>query len=133
MKSTKMILSSLTRIATLSITMTLASIASAETNKKVFDLRTGIISWYGPNFHGKRTANGEVYNQNALTTAHMSLPFGTRVKMTCTTTGKSVIVRVNDRGNFAKYGRTFDVSKATAEALGFVNKGVTKVRYEILD
>lgn len=89
------------------------------------------VSYYGPGFHGRKTANGEVFNMHGLTTAHKTLPFGTKVKMKCDTTGKSVIVRVNDRGPFIA-GRTFDLSKGAAEALGIVRQGTAKVQYEII-
>lgn len=77
--------------------------------------QTVVASWYGPGFHGRKTASGERFNQNALTAAHKSLPFGTRVKVTHK--GRSVIVRINDRGPFIK-GRTIDLSKGAARAIG---------------
>lgn len=70
-----------------------------------------VASWYGPGFHGRLTANGERYNMHALTAAHKTLPFGTEVKVTNVKNGKSVVVRINDRGPFTK-GRTIDLSKA---------------------
>jgi len=88
-------------------------------------------SWYGPNFHGKKTANGEIYNQNKLTAAHNSYAFGTYVCLTNTDNGKTVRVRINDRGGFHKYGRSFDVSKEAARQLGFVHKGTCKVTYRV--
>lgn len=92
-------------------------------------MQTGKISWYGPGFNGKKTASGERFNQYALTAAHKTLPFGTRVKITNPINNKSVIVRVNDRGPFIK-GREFDLSKAAAQSIGI--KGVGKVNFEIL-
>ena len=89
---------------------------------------SGKASWYGPNFHGKKTASGEIFNQNAMTAAHNSLPFGTVVKVTYK--GKSVNVRINDTGGFGKYGRTFDLSKGAAKAIGC--PGVCTVDYEII-
>lgn len=83
-------------------------------------------SWYGPRFHGKLTANGEIYNQMALTAAHKSLPFGTVLEVTNIRNGKSVIVRINDRGPYIE-GRDLDLSKGTALALGMVSRGVIKV------
>lgn len=77
----------------------------------------GIASWYGPGFHGRRTASGETFNTHALTAAHRSLPFGTRVTVTNRATGRSVVVRVNDRGPFA-HGRVIDLSQAAARAIG---------------
>lgn len=84
-------------------------------------------SWYGPRFHGKLTANGEQYNQMALTAAHKSLPFGTILQVTNLKNGKSVIVRINDRGPFIE-GRDLDLSKGTALNLGMIGRGVIKVK-----
>ena len=85
-------------------------------------IQTGAASWYGPGFHGKRTANGERFNTNALTAAHKTLPFGTEVRVTNERTGKSVVVRINDRGPYA-HGRVIDLSKAAAEAVGIEGVG----------
>jgi rare lipoprotein A len=93
---------------------------------------TGIASWYGPNFHGKRTANGEIYDQNALTAAHRTLQMPSLVRVTNLQNGKSVVVRINDRGPF-KRGRVIDVSKKAASLLGFINQGTAKVRIEVLE
>lgn len=95
-------------------------------------VETGIASWYGPNFHGKRTANGEIYDQNALTAAHRTLQMPSLVRVTNLQNGKSVVVRINDRGPF-KRGRVIDVSKKAATLLGFINAGTAKVRVEVLD
>jgi rare lipoprotein A len=94
------------------------------------DMR-GEASWYGPGYHGKTTANGEKFNQNAMTAAHKTLPFNTRVKVTDLETGKSVIVRINDRGPYAK-GRIIDLSKKAAEKLGMKEKGHAQVKLEIM-
>ncbi|MDJ0536623.1 MAG: septal ring lytic transglycosylase RlpA family protein [Xenococcaceae cyanobacterium MO_207.B15] len=91
----------------------------------------GKASWYGPNFHGRRTANGEIFNSNALTAAHRSLPFGTKVRVTNIKNGRSVIVRINDRGPFIP-GRIIDVSAGAARVLNMVHSGVVPVRVEIL-
>jgi len=88
-------------------------------------------SWYGPRFHGKSTANGETFDQSALTAAHKSLPFGTLLKITNLRNHKSVIIRINDRGPYVD-GRDLDLSKATAKALGILHKGVVKVKVEEL-
>jgi rare lipoprotein A len=88
---------------------------------------TGIASWYGPNFHGGRTANGEIFDENALTAAHRTLPLPVNVRITNLENGKSIIVRVNDRGPYAK-GRIIDVSKGAAQLLGFLGRGTAKVR-----
>jgi rare lipoprotein A len=92
-------------------------------------LETGIASWYGPRFHGKLTASGEVFNQEKFTAAHRTLPWGSRVKVTNLANGKSVEVRINDRGPFSK-GRIIDVSRAAARALGMMKSGITTVRIE---
>ncbi len=91
----------------------------------------GMASWYGPNFHGRPTANGEEFNQWALTAAHRTLPMPSMVKVTHMETGKSIKVRVNDRGPFA-HNRIIDLSRASAEALGMIGQGVAKVRVEYL-
>jgi len=87
-------------------------------------IQSGRASWYGPGFHGRRTANGETFNTNELTAAHRTLPFGTRVRVVNKSTGKSVVVRINDRGPYA-HGRVIDLSRASAEAIGL--KGVAAV------
>jgi rare lipoprotein A len=90
---------------------------------------TGVASWYGAKHHGKRTANGEIFNQNQFTAAHPTLPFGTRVKVINLDNGNSVQVRINDRGPY-KRGRIIDVSRAAAKALGMVQGGIAMVRIE---
>ena len=93
----------------------------------------GMASWYGPGFHGKKTANGEIFNQNIVSAAHRTLPLPSIVKVTNLDNGKVLsFVRVNDRGPFAR-NRIIDLSKEAAKQLGFVNKGVAKVRVEILE
>ena len=91
----------------------------------------GIASWYGPKFHGRRTANGEIFDMNLLTAAHPTLPMPIRAKVTNLENGKSVIVRINDRGPFAK-DREIDMSRRAAEVLDFKNRGTTKVRVQYL-
>lgn len=93
---------------------------------------SGMASWYGPGFHGNRTANGEVYNQNSLTAAHKHLPFGTRVRVTNRQNGRSVVVRINDRGPYIG-GRIIDLSAAAARMVGVMQSGVAPVRVEVLD
>ncbi len=92
---------------------------------------SGQASWYGPGFHGRLTANGERYNQNAMTAAHPSLKFGTRVKVTNLNNGRSVVVRINDRGPFVG-GRVIDLSAAAARSLNMINSGVAPVKVTIL-
>ena len=91
----------------------------------------GKASWYGPGFHGRLTANGERYNQYALTAAHKSLPFGTKVKVTNVNNGRSVVVRINDRGPFIR-GRVIDLSTAAARNIGMIHHGVVPVRLQII-
>jgi rare lipoprotein A len=92
---------------------------------------SGMASWYGPGFHGRRSANGEVFNQYALTAAHRSLPFGTRVRVISLATGAAVVVRINDRGPFHG-NRVIDLSKGAARLIGLTGQGVGPVRLEIL-
>lgn len=92
---------------------------------------TGMASWYGPGFHGRRSASGEVFNQNDLTAAHRTLPFGTRVRVTNMSTGQSVVVRINDRGPFG-HGRVIDLSAAAASNIGLRASGVGRVQLEVL-
>jgi rare lipoprotein A len=86
--------------------------------------QAGVASWYGPGFHGRKTANGERFDMNALTAAHRTLPLGTQVRVTNTHTGQSVVVRINDRGPYVGR-RVIDLSKASAQAIGLL--GVAKV------
>ena len=95
-------------------------------------IQTGIASWYGPGFHGKRTANGEVYNQHALTAAHRTFPLGTRAVVTNVDTGESVEVRINDRGPY-KYGRVIDLSYAAARRISLWAAGIAPVQVKVLN
>jgi rare lipoprotein A len=92
----------------------------------------GKASWYGDFHHGRRTASGEVFNMNALTAAHRTLPLGTRVRVTNLSNWKSVDLRVNDRGPYIK-NRIIDVSRQAAAALGAVDDGVFPVQIVVLD
>jgi len=94
-------------------------------------VQVGVASWYGPGFHGNRTANGEIYDQYELTAAHPSLPLGTRVMVTNLENGRAVQVRINDRGPFVD-GRAIDLSYAAARTLGMVGPGTVRVRIEVL-
>jgi len=93
--------------------------------------KTGIASWYGPGFHGKLTANGETYDQNALTAAHKTLPMPSIVQVTNLDNGRSIKVTVNDRGPYA-FGRVIDMSRRGAQLLGFHRKGTARVRVKVL-
>jgi rare lipoprotein A len=92
---------------------------------------TGIASWYGPGFDGKRTANGEIFDTNGLTAAHKTLPMPSMVRVTNLENGRSIAVRVNDRGPFSA-GRIIDLSRRGAQLLGFIENGTARVRVEIM-
>jgi rare lipoprotein A len=102
---------------------------SQNVNLKYDDLGIMRASWYGPRFHGRLTANGEIYDQMGYTAAHKSLPFGTLLKLTNPKTNKSVVVRINDRGPYIP-GRKIDLSKKVAIELDAYNKGVVKLKAE---
>ena len=91
----------------------------------------GLASWYGQKHQGRATASGEAFDMNKLTAAHRTMPFGTRLRVTSVETGRSVVVRVNDRGPWAN-DRVLDVSLAAAKTLGMVGDGVTRVEIVVL-
>jgi rare lipoprotein A len=95
-------------------------------------VETGTASWYGPGFVGNRTSSGEVYDLSQMTAAHPTLPLGTRVRVTNLENGRSVEVRLNDRGPFAK-GRIIDLSRAAAREIGLIGPGTAQVRVESID
>ncbi|MBV9079314.1 MAG: septal ring lytic transglycosylase RlpA family protein [Methylobacteriaceae bacterium] len=97
----------------------------AEGRARTHGGQTGLATWYGPGFHGRKTASGERFNTNAMTAAHRSLPFGTRVQVVSEATGRSVVVRINDRGPFRR-GAVIDLSHAASRALGM--DGTARVR-----
>ncbi len=101
------------------------------TKQSVSSIQVGHASFYGKAWSGKLTANGERFDHRAMTAAHKTLPFHTRVKVTLLSTGKSVIVRINDRGPFIK-GRIIDLSDKAAQKIGLTTQGVGRVRLEIL-
>ena len=90
----------------------------------------GLASYYGRAHEGRRTASGEVFDMNGMTAAHRTLPFGTRVRVTNLANGREAVVRINDRGPFRR-GRILDVSYAAARRLGFVGRGVARVRVRV--
>jgi rare lipoprotein A len=94
-------------------------------------VQIGEASWYGPGFHGRRTANGERYDQDGLTAAHRTLPFNTRVRVTNAANGRTVDVRINDRGPFVGR-RIIDLSRAGARVIGLIGPGVGPVRLEVI-
>ncbi|MBX3598357.1 MAG: septal ring lytic transglycosylase RlpA family protein [Rhizobiaceae bacterium] len=92
----------------------------------VANAQCGKASWYGPGFHGRSTANGERFNQSGMTAAHKHLPFGTKLRVTNKRNGKSVVVRINDRGPFIR-GRVLDLSKGAAKQIGMLRSGSAPV------
>jgi rare lipoprotein A len=91
----------------------------------------GFASFYAAKFNGRRTANGETFNNSAMTAAHRSLPFGSQVRVTNLRNGRFVVVRINDRGPYAK-GRIIDLSKAAAKKIGLSRAGTARVKLELL-
>jgi rare lipoprotein A len=107
--------------------------ASAAPPAKTF---VGLASFYGPGFHGRETANGEIFNQRAMTAAHRTLPLGTVVRVTNLENDRSVVVRINDRGPYGRNyrrGTIIDVSKGAAERLRFIRDGLVQVRVEVVE
>jgi rare lipoprotein A len=105
---------------------------AAEQLEQPAPLAEGLASYYGRSLAGRRTASGEVFNPGELTAAHRTLPFGTRLKVTDITSGRSVVVRVNDRGPFT-HGRLIDVSEAAARELGMIARGSGRVSISLAD
>lgn len=105
--------------------------ASPASGKPASPGTLGYASWYGPSFQGRLTASGEVFDTNELTAAHKSLPFNSIVKITNLSNGKSVIVRINDRGPYVR-GRMIDLTHTAAVAIGMIGDGVVKVRMDVL-
>ncbi len=106
-------------------------IPTTERHGKVLYVETGIASWYGPPYHNRRGANGQIYDQNALTAAHRTLPMNSVVRVTNVTTHRSVVVRITDRGPFIE-GRTIDLSLAAAKAVDVWRAGTAEVKLEVL-
>lgn len=101
------------------------------TSGTIRSLGNGVASYYGRRFHGRKTANGERFNMRAMTAAHKTLPFGTKVRVTNRRNGRSVVVRINDRGPFIR-GRTIDLSRGAAEQIGMVASGHARVSMEVV-
>ena len=99
---------------------------------EIGDIISGVSSWYGPNFHGKLTANGEVYDQYGVTAAHKTLPLGTVARVTNIDNGKSIILRINDRGPYVG-DRILDCSYGAAIKLGFKDLGTANVEIKIIE
>jgi rare lipoprotein A len=106
-----------------------SSSSNRESIIKFIDKGKMLASWYGPKFNGRKTANGEVFDEMAFTAASKTLPFGTLLKLTNPRNNKSVIVRINDRGPYF-YSRELDLSKGAALSLGMIKKGVLKLKVE---
>lgn len=107
-----------------------AEITSA-IGRGIVTVQEGVVSWYGAQFHNRKTASGERFDKSALTMAHPKLPFGTVARVTNLRNGQSVVVRVNDRGPFVGQ-RIADLSQAAADEIGMLRKGLAKVRIEVL-
>ncbi len=104
---------------------------SGEPSTEPGSVQEGEASYYAHKYHGRTTANGETYDENKMTAAHKTLPFGTTVRVTNLANGKKVVVRINDRGPFIK-GRIIDLSYKAAGELDYISRGVVKVRVEVL-
>ena len=102
---------------------------SHKVKNDVMTYQTGVASYYADDFHGKKTSNGETFDMNELTAAHRTLPFGTKVKVINQNNGKSVVVRINDRGPFLK-GRIIDLSEAAAKKIDMISSGTAPVKLE---
>lgn len=123
---------SFVKLLTLSLVMPISSCAFGSHKKQAQPAAlVGKASWYGPGFNRKRTASGERFKKGAMTAAHKTLPFGTVVKVTNLRNGKSVKVRINDRGPFVE-GRIIDLSKGAAKKIDMVKAGVVPVRLDIV-
>jgi rare lipoprotein A len=111
--------------------MLVLAACSSVPRPKTGGVETGVASWYGGEFHGRPTSSREVYDMNDMTAAHPTLPFGTYVMVTNLDNDRSAVVRINDRGPFAK-GRIIDLSYAAARVLGIVGPGTARVRLDVL-
>lgn len=123
-------------IAAIAIALLLCAPSPGTRSASVADVvsawaQSGRVSWYGPGFHGRRTASGEVFDTNEMTMAHRSLPLGSKVRVTNLANGRSVVLRVNDRGPYVR-GRIADLSHAAAARLDFVDNGIARARIELL-
>jgi rare lipoprotein A len=115
---------------------TLVAVTRAEASMTQAPARSGdtaivVASWYGPSFHGRRTASGQVFDQDRLTAAHKTLPFGTKLRVTNLRNGRSVLVTVTDRGPYVR-NRQLDVSRGAARRLGLIQRGTAPVLIEKL-
>jgi rare lipoprotein A len=107
-------------------------ITGKSTSRTTGRVQEGYATWYGAGLHGRRTASGERFNKNAMTAAHRSLPLQTRVRVTNKRNGRSVVLRINDRGPYGKRSHIIDVSEAAARKLGMIDAGIVPVRVEVI-
>ena len=131
----KKVMASTLLAAAFSLTLTFGDIqtaSAASSSAKANFRQVGTASWYGPGFHGRKTASGERFDQNKLTAAHRSLPLDTKVKVTNLENGRSVEVEINDRGPYAGK-RVIDLSKAAASRLDMTDDGTARVRIEVIE
>jgi rare lipoprotein A len=110
---------------------TVVSPKAAPTPVRAGQVEYGLASWYGKKYHGRKTASGEKYNMRAMTAAHRTLPFGTKVRVVHLASKRSVVVRINDRGPW-KEERIIDLSRKAAQKLGIIEAGLAQVRIEVL-
>lgn len=122
-------------IVVLSLMVSACSPSAARTEPRTPPHQVGLASYYGPGFHGEETASGEEFDQRAMTAAHRKLPLGSVVRVTNLENGRSVVVRINDRGPYGKNfrkGTVIDLSRGAARRLGFLKDGLVRVRIEVL-
>ncbi|MGF1626812.1 MAG: septal ring lytic transglycosylase RlpA family protein [Alphaproteobacteria bacterium] len=100
---------------------------------QVVAVQQGEAAWYGAGAHGRRTASGEVFDRRGMTAAHLTFPLASTVRVTNLDNGRQVMLRINDRGEFGRYGRIIDVSERAAELLGFKSAGIAEVRVELVE
>jgi len=118
-------------LSTTSVVVWLALLSLPSLASHPGQVQTGIASYYHDGLHGNRTASGQIYDKGKMSAAHKTLPLGSRVRVTDTRTGKSIVVRVNDRGPFVK-GRIIDLSRRAAKELGIIRRGIAPVKVEVL-
>ena len=106
-------------------------LVTVNTSVSAGKVQKGIASYYHDSLHGRKTASGEIYNKNKMSAAHKRLPLGSKVRVTRVQTGKSIVVRINDRGPFVK-GRIIDLSRKAAKKLGMIRRGIVPVKVEVL-
>jgi rare lipoprotein A len=131
-KASKNIVQTTVKVNKTSVSGQVKKVSYSPVSAKSAFVNTGVASYYGPGFHGRRTANGETFNMHAMTAAHRTLPFGTKLKVTNLSNGKSTIVRVNDRGPYVG-NRVIDLSVAAAKQIGSTSSGTARVNLEVIN